>query len=225
MTMKKKVLFILVIIPTLLINSCNDKEIESFIEETTIAYFGLEVKDVVPLPKGFLKYTEHLASCNKSVGLIPVLSESVLVSYQNFPVQAIVTPLNSLHKSSTEKYHVYFELDGRVSKYDLIINIEPINEFEVRYLYQTNNGSFLFSFDVTLANGLINNIQKGQLLSLKSTWWGRWKSCVAAVLDAMIDEPAAGLICMAYGKICAPSIAALCAIGATEGYEFNNHDF
>lgn len=171
---------------------------------------GLEIKDIEPLPADLYKYTAHIAGKVKYLDSSPNIDESVIVNYYDFPVQAIYTPLSQKNISSLEVFHVYFELEGLVSKFDMLISEERLNESEMRYTYRTTEGDLIVLFDVDLNNGLIINVQQSNIKS----WKSRFENCVSWTFGNMSSWDY--LACMALGPICAGTIGSMCAFAATE---------
>lgn len=191
--------------------SCTQEKDESIIEldqETNI--IGLAIKEILPLPNNLSKHTILVANKIKYLESSPNIDKSFIVSYQDCATKAIYTPLDQKLKSSTELFHVYFERNGLVSKFDLLISTENLNEYEKRFTYLTIEGDLIAQFDVGIDDGLISNVQVNHLKG----WGDRFENCVEWVFDHMNTWDT--LTCMALGPICAGGIAAMCAVAATE---------
>lgn len=207
---KLKPIYVIIFLLCLTISCTQEKE-EAIIEldqETNI--IGLAIKEILPLPNNLSKHTILVANKIKYLESSPNIDKSFIVSYQDCATKAIYTPLDQKLKSSTEIFHVYFEREGKVSKFDLLISVERINEYTKTFTYLTREGELIVKFDVEVDDGLISNIQVNNL----KDWGDRFENCVEWVFDHMNTWDT--LTCMALGPICAGGIAAMCAVAATE---------
>lgn len=209
-------LFIL-IIGLIVFNSCiknNDKPLDNStrmdIEHNQI----LQIDRIKPLPTSLYEYTEHITKKVLDHDHRPNIADSKIVSYVDMSIQAIYTPLISYKKSSKNNSLVFFELDGLISNFEFIISEECLNGVTTRYLYKDIDGTVLLEFDVNNTDGQVLQMQANP----NKNWFRRWKNCAEHTLNYMIDNPVDGLVCMAFGKYCAGTIAAMCAIAAAEGY-------
>lgn len=210
--MKKIKLIYITLFLLCLTISCTHEKKELIIEveqETNIV--GLAIKDIFPLPNYLHEHTARVTGKINSHELTPNIDESFMVSYQDSPIQAIYTPLNQKLKSSIEIFHIYFELEGMVSKFHLLISQEQLHETVKRFTYKTIEGRTIVQFDVETNDGRIIDIQ---LPNLKN-WGDRFENCVEWTFDQMSGWEKLG--CMALGPYCAGTIAAMCGVGASEG--------
>lgn len=188
--------------------SCNNKtKIESLPEGNIV---GLVPYKIVPLTNDLISYTSKRTKKISSPVITPDVRSSIIVMYENYDIKAVFTPFEKKFKSSIKLHHVYFELDGLVSKFELIISEEQLNNDVVRYSYISIDNVAFVTFDVNLNDGAIFNIQ----FSNFKDFGDRFENCVKWTFDNMniYDK----LACMAIGPYCAAGIATLCAIGAAE---------
>ncbi len=193
--------------------SCSTEKIEN--ESKSIHNVNndlVSINDIKPLSSKLYAYTLRVTSDVKSHKLSPNVDKSVMVSYKDSPIQAICTPLIEKEKSKNKIFHVYFEIDGMVSTFDLLIYERPLNENEMRYSYKTREGTVIAKFDVEVCSGFISNVETGR----NKSWTDRFENCIEWTFDNMNHWDY--LACMAIGPYCAATIATMCAIGATEGY-------
>jgi hypothetical protein len=197
--------------------SCNKTENDHvFIESSEVFLIGLNVKDVKPLDN---KLHYHALKMIEGIGfpnIKSVVSESIIIEYENFPLKAILTPLLT-EESYDDVNHLFFEKDGLVSNFSLLLTSDPLCENMRKYSFLTLEGSEVFRFVLEESTGLVSNFAIGEIYDGKG-WLSRFNNCLKYTMSQLIEEPAVGLICMAFGKICAPSIAGICFVAATEGY-------
>ncbi|HQQ13266.1 MAG TPA: hypothetical protein PK855_08880, partial [Bacteroidales bacterium] len=115
-------------------------------------------------------------------------------------------------KSNMETYHIYYVMDSLYSNFALLLHKEQLNEDLVKYYYNTINDENIGHLIIN-QQGIINQVI---VMAPGWGWDGRFENCVNWVLGQMnyLDY----LAYMAIGPVCAGTIAAMCAIGATEGY-------
>jgi|GEM_PF-5171638 len=188
--------------------SCSNKTYNDEEQEGNIV--GLSPSEIVPLSSSLLNYTETITSKFKLAEFIPDVDNSTMALYEESPIQAIFTPLIPVHETSSEVFHVYYSLDGLVSAFEFLLTEEYLNENTMRYSYSTVEGETYATFDVSLIDGRIFNIQ----LDNYKGFADRWENCVTWTLSRMNMYDT--LACMAFGPYCAAGIATLCAIGAAE---------
>lgn len=184
--------------------TCQDEEL----------FQTIQIENVLPAPDYLQAYTEAVTSKILEFGYHPIINDSKIVNYVDFSIQAIYTPIESDDKSSINSSHVYFELDGMFSNFELLISEEYIDESTKRYSYLDIDGTLFFEFEVDREDGTILNLR----FNYNKNWFSRWRNCAQHTLEYMVDNPVDGLVCMAFGKYCAGTIAAMCAIAASEGY-------
>lgn len=202
----------IIIILLCLTVSCSNEKDESngeLNEEGTEV--GLVIDKVVPLPEYLSLHTIRIANNVKHNELSPNIGKSLIVSFKDSPIRAIYTPLKGKLKSSIETFHVYFEFDGKVSKFDLLISEEDLSESEKRFTYLTIEGELIAQFNVGIKDGRISNIITNHLKS----WGERFENCVEWTFNQMSGWERLG--CVAFGPYCAGTIAAMCGVGASEG--------
>jgi hypothetical protein len=197
--------------------SCNKIENDPiFIESPEVFLIGLNIKDVKPLDE---KLHYHALKMIEGIGfpnVKSVVSESIIIEYENYPVKAILTPLLT-EESYDDVNHLFFEMDGLVSNFSLLLTSDPLCENMRKYSFLTLEGLVVFSFVLEESTGFVSNFAIEEIYDGKG-WLSRFNNCLKYTMSQLVEEPAVGLICMAFGKICAPSIALLCAFAATEGY-------
>ncbi len=135
-----------------------------------------------------------------------------MVLYDSIEIVAVYTPLSNSQKSNMETYHIYYVMDSLYSNFALLLHKEQLNEDLVKYYYNTINDENIGQLIIN-QQGIINQVI---VMAPGWGWDGRFENCVNWVLGQMnyLDY----LACMAIGPVCAGTIAAMCAIGATEGY-------
>ena len=79
------------------------------------------------------------------------------------------------------------------------------------FTYSTREGEIIAKFNVGIENGLISNVQVNNLKG----WGTRFDNWVEAVLGSFNGFKK--LACMVASTACATTIAAVCAIAASEG--------
>lgn len=193
----------------------NSEEANS-LDSTHFYKIGLEVKDVKPLDKKFYFHAQQMVKGISFLKTEPNISESLFIEYEGSPIKAILTPLIQ-NESSFDLNHIFFEKDGLVSTFSLLLSIEKFNDNTFKYSFLTLEGTLIFCFNLDDSTNLLSGFEIGDFDNGKN-WFDRFGNCLQFMMNQLMEEPAVGLVCMAWGKICAPSIAALCAIGATEGY-------
>ena len=215
MKMKKDV--IILIITLLMFFACKENNVKPHENST---FHGeelsqvMQINTILPAPDILHAYTEYVTEKVLEFGYHPKINDSKIVSYIVFPIRAIYTPIESAEKSSINSSHVYFELDGMFSDFELLISEEYLDESTQRYSYNDIDGTLFVEFEVDRVNGTILNLR----FNNNKNWFSRWKNCAQHTLEYMVDNPVDGLVCMAFGKYCAGTIAAMCAIAASEGY-------
>lgn len=202
---------IILILLCLTISCTHEKEESSNELDQESNNVGFRINKILPLPDNLSKHTISVTNNIRFNELSPNIGESFIVSYLDSPIRAIYTPLNGKLKSTIETYHVYFELDGKVSKFDLLISEEDLSESEKRFSYLTFEGELIAQFNVGIEDGQISNIQANHL----KRWSDRFENCIKWTIDHMNTWDK--LACMALGPVCAGTIASMCAIGASEG--------
>jgi hypothetical protein len=192
--------------------SCTQEKDEVIVNTVEKTYpVGLKIKEILPLPVNLTDRTSLVTSNINYKELHPNINESFIISHEDCTLRTICTPLNQKLKSSTEIFHVYFEREGKVSKFDLLITVEKKDENTETFTYLTREGELIAKFDVGIDNGQISNTQVNNL----KDWGDRFNNCVEAVLDSFngIEK----LMCMTASVACATTIAGACAVAATEG--------
>lgn len=207
--MKKTILkFILSATMLAFTMGCSENEMENITEKDFSYKF--DIASIKPLTGDLDVYKNKTNSLLKSGdGFEPDYANSHVVTYTNTDVSAIFIPLIKNLKSGENSTLMLFELNNELIDFDLIISETLLSDEVVRYAY-SNASNEVIQFDVQLTDGLIINV-----ITTKS-WGRRWTNCVEWTIGQMngIDV----LACMAFGKWCAGGIAALCAVGASEGY-------
>jgi len=166
-------IWLIILILSTIATSCEKQfEIDEKYDSSQIVWVGLQIEDVKPLPENLWDYTRSMINRTKSDWEYFDLSESVIVNYENCIVQAIITPLTSVQKTYDETYHVYFEMDGDVSTFDMLFSTISLSEDYSKYLFLTVDDTLIVSFDINNESGLIENITTGEPSST-TTWYGR----------------------------------------------------
>ncbi|MBU1012673.1 MAG: hypothetical protein KKG99_06695 [Bacteroidetes bacterium] len=209
--MKKINLYCIILLLFGLTVSCNKVQEEAGVEMIQEGNnVGLRIKEILPLPINLADHTAQVTSNINYKNLNPNISQSFIISHEDCSLRTICTPLNQKLKSSTEIYHVYFERDDLVSKFDLLITVENINKSAKTFTYLTREGELIAKFNVGIDNGLISNVHVNNLKS----WGERFENCVNWTLENMrgMDK----LVCMMASLACATTVASMCAIAASE---------
>ena len=188
--------------------STNNEEIQ-IPEDERNSY--LEIKEVSKLPEKLYKHTKRITSELKILSRFPNIEESVIVTYYQTPLRAIYTPLHHEDDSPDKMFYVYFELNGQVYTFDLLITEKNYSKNSIRYTYQSIDGNPIVQFDVEITNGQIINIERYP----NKNWGDRFGNCIDWTFDNMNRLDYLG--CMAVGPVCAGVIASMCAIAANEG--------
>ncbi len=216
----KKILAFVSLFLIFLIPSCTkEKQNIDEISQISTRYVGLQIANVSELPSKLYRHTEKKAGSNYLKNIRPDLSNSKIVSYLDVPIRSIITPLINIQENNAEVYHVYFEKEGLVSLFDLVMTIEDTGHGGKNIKFESSEGEFFLSF--SLKNNLIGEVRKGEL-SYQRGWWTRFGNCVKFVMDEMADgspeNVVVSLICLYYSPYCAVSITAMCALLSSEGY-------
>ncbi len=170
-----------------------------------------EIKEISQLPKELNNHTFRITNNLEIESRYPIIKESMMVSYYDTPLRAIFTPLHHDVNSSDIMFHVYFELNGKVSSFDLLINEKKYCDKINRYAYKSIDGNPIVIFDVEPTKGKLINIQRFP----NKNWKDRFSNCIDWTFDKMNRWDY--LSCMAVGPVCAGVIASMCAIAANEG--------
>lgn len=207
--MKKKIHGFIAVLLLVLSLSCSKSERENLINKEFSYQF--DIQSVGPYA-GDIKLLENkYSNLLKSQCYDPDFTNSQIVTYSTIDVAAIFTPLNNELKSgSNHSSLMFFELNNELLDFELIINETILNDKVGRYSYLTVNGQLIVQFDIQLEDGLVLDVYATK------SWGDRWNNCVTWTLQNMSNMDY--LACMAAGPYCAGGIAAMCAVGASEGY-------
>jgi len=190
--------------------NCSSDELRKDEECDCNKLIDLEIKSINPLPKSFHIHTANLIEKKGAKALMFDIEQSRIVDYYNQTLRTIYTPIYSESKSNTSNFHVYFEKEGLVSDFDMIISEEIIDENISRYSYFGDMGQLMVSFDILIETGQILDFKLGRTKGFGD----RFNNCLEWTFNQMSTMDY--LACMAVGPICAGTIASMCAVGASQ---------